>query len=188
MSDSLINLWYFLLFQRFTPTQLLQALRNKRYRLGMVVDLTNTYRYYNGRRVSNLSCKLHSIKVLGSQNLPWEKRNWHHKGWIPCIESPHCLPLFVKLTCSGNYCTDALKTCLSSLVHIKQCLFACNELRANILWSPLPDLMADRRGMMPLRRIWISLPLQHVFCTSSYWPVVFTKVFIAREQKVRNKK
>ena len=35
-------------FVRFTPTQLMERLHTKGYELGLVIDLTNTFRYYNG--------------------------------------------------------------------------------------------------------------------------------------------
>ena len=42
---------------RFTPAQLLESLKAKGYKLGLVIDLTYTSRYYNGR-VSSVTIPL----------------------------------------------------------------------------------------------------------------------------------
>ncbi|XP_058966440.2 RNA/RNP complex-1-interacting phosphatase-like [Pocillopora verrucosa] len=53
--------------ERFTPMDLLNCLNRKHIKLGMVVDFTNTYRYYNYRELSDhgiLHCK---IKCVGKE-------------------------------------------------------------------------------------------------------------------------
>ena len=51
---------------RFTPSQLFKEVEGKGLKLGMVIDLTNTSRYYNGRHVSCFDIVFDSPLLLSS--------------------------------------------------------------------------------------------------------------------------
>ena len=46
------GLYYnYVIFLRFRPSQVCEQIKQKGLKLGLVIDLTNTSRYYNGERV-----------------------------------------------------------------------------------------------------------------------------------------
>ena len=49
---------------RFTPNQLCKDLEKRNIKLGMVIDLTNTYRYYNGKAVSFQLCYFSQFHLI----------------------------------------------------------------------------------------------------------------------------
>nr|XP_058966440.1 RNA/RNP complex-1-interacting phosphatase homolog [Pocillopora verrucosa] len=53
--------------ERFTPMDLVNHLSQKHVKLGMVVDLTNTDRYYNHKEFSDQGIPHHKIKCVGTE-------------------------------------------------------------------------------------------------------------------------
>lgn len=56
--------------EEFTPTQLMERLHAKGYELGLVIDLTNTFRYYNGETFETVGVSYYKIKCPGQEIPP----------------------------------------------------------------------------------------------------------------------
>ncbi|XP_065071920.1 uncharacterized protein LOC135696453 isoform X2 [Rhopilema esculentum] len=91
--------------EEFTPAQLCRILTAEGYRLGMVIDLTNTYRYYDG--VQELE-KKHGIKYVKLKFDPYNPSSFSEvfemftkavKGHVDCDQ---------KDTLIGVHCTHGL--------------------------------------------------------------------------------
>ncbi|CAH3181975.1 unnamed protein product [Porites lobata] len=54
-------------FERFTPMDLLNHLKRKKLKLGMVIDFTNTFRYYNGKEFYDHGIEYRKIKCIGKE-------------------------------------------------------------------------------------------------------------------------
>ncbi|PFX17824.1 putative tyrosine-protein phosphatase 1 [Stylophora pistillata] len=54
-------------YERFTPMDLVNHLSQKHIKLGMVVDFTNTYRYYNSKELFDHGILYRKIKCVGKE-------------------------------------------------------------------------------------------------------------------------